>query len=143
MDCVCHATFHALHAWDLQECVLHALKDNLYTMVHVMITALNMTRMEIVWLHALQDFINLQTQFVVRADRIVKNATTQLHAQNARLTCMFIWVIVWLLALQILWYQQTTYVLLAMFLVELVKTSQLNVSRVQLDTITIQDQKDV
>lgn len=90
MDCVCHATFRVLRAWDLQECVLHVLRDNSYRMVHVMITAPNMTQMEIVWLHVLQDFINLQTQFVVNADQIVKNVTVKLRAQNARQIGMLI-----------------------------------------------------
>lgn len=49
-----------------------------------------MTQMEIVWLHVLQDFINLQTQFVVNADQIVKNVTVKLRAQNARQIGMLI-----------------------------------------------------
>jgi hypothetical protein len=107
-------------------------------MAHATTIAQNMTQMEIVWLHVLQDFINLRTHYAVYAVQIARNATAQLHARNVRQTFTLIWVIVWLLALQILLYLQITDALLVMFLVELVKTFQLNVSHVQMDTIMIQ-----
>ena len=75
-----------LHAWDLQDFVLHVLRNDSYQMAHATTIAQNMTQMEIVWLHVLQDFINLQTQYAVYVDQIARNATAQLHARNVRQT---------------------------------------------------------
>lgn len=139
MDFVHHVIFHALHAWDQQDFVLHALRVNSFPTAHVMTSVQDSIPMADVWLHAPQDFISHQTQFAVHVDHIVKSAAAQHNVQDARQTCTLTWVIVWLLVLQIPLSQQTTPVSLAIFLAEPVKAFPLNVSRAQQDTRMIQD----
>lgn len=81
MVCVNLVILIVPHAWGQQDIAHRALKRNSCTMVHVMITAQDMTQVGNAWLNAQLDFINLQTLDAYNVLRTVHNAQVQLNAQ--------------------------------------------------------------